>query len=613
MYPLAFDIIDKVLVTSGDVIAEYVAPTDTILDVADMTRKRVFTDSSLGYKSNSTSMIVDSSRVPDVSAATETKYKSLSEMDLDACSFKASHMPTVEIQNNLLRRDKKEMPNYTFVDFDFDFANLHLSDVMQEEKCLVSQIINHLSSSLTSNCSINNKTFHTYERNNQEESSCATSPSDKGDADAHYKYKYYQRRAKNFPCKINKNPKSKDSLKLDTPSTRRRYSSLNNSIISMSPNFNTPSHKRRERRNTYKTALTSSNICTNSVVSKSPNFTPECMKKRNLTKTSHVNSLKGKGFKKSPKYKAQMQYSEFNWHKKYIAQSTPRRKKRSIYKFHSGRKRFGPCRYESDVTSDEFTFNSILKPADLNKTIFFETAQDTTRHDILDTSSELSSLNIKKRLVIRQRNNHLAIKLDEERYDQNDVIDNNSDINFLEPSNSFNQIETENESFDNFSNNKKNGKLENDNKINADFITVRKNMFNIDNALEKKSSVASNDIKSTYATESASLHKENFVDCVDCDTKKLLNEDLNMNISKTCNLHAKNWYSDRFHVSPLYRSPVEKDSLSAVNLSVQYKKQVYLSDFQKSHSSTSVDSKKMEDLLTMRTKDSDMYKAEDNS
>lgn len=44
------------------------------------------------------------------------------------------------------------MPNYSFVDFDFDFANLYLFDVVQKEMCLAKfiQIIN-LSLSLTSN------------------------------------------------------------------------------------------------------------------------------------------------------------------------------------------------------------------------------------------------------------------------------------------------------------------------------------------------------------------------------------------------------------------------------------------------------------------------------
>lgn len=450
----------------------------------------------------------------------------------------------------------------------------------------------------------------------------------KGDA---HKYKY-ERKSKNFLCKIKNNPENKNIWKLSIPSTRRQYSKYNiqnskkkckevsdkmfltptrildNSIISMSPNFNISSH--RKRRNIYKTLLTPSNICNDSIVSKSPNFTPVCPKKKNLTKISHVDSLKSL-FKKSSKYKTQMQYPEFNWYKRYVAQSTPRRKKRSICKFYSGRKRFDPYMYESDATSDEFTSNHILKSIDLDKTIFFETAEDTTRYDILDTSSGSSSSNFKKRSKIKRQNryNHLAVKLNERRYDENDVIDNKDDMNLLNPNGSFNPIVKENESVNNFSNSKKYIKSEN-NEINAEFITVRKNIFNTDETLER--SVNTNTIKSTCTTESDPLHKENFVNCIDCDTKKLLNEDLNMNISKTCNLHTKNWYSDRFHISSLHKSSVENDSLSDANLLIRRKKQIYLSDSQKSScSSRSIDSKKIKGLL--KAKDLNTYKIKDNS
>lgn len=415
------------------------------------------------------------------------------------------------------------------------------------------------------------------------------------------------------------NPENKNVWKLSVPSTRRQYSKCNiqnfskkkckdisdkisltsthildNSIMSMSPNFNIPSH--RKRRNICKNLLTSSNICNDSIISKSPNFTPVCLKKRNLTKTSHMDSLKSL-FTKSPKYKTQMQYPEFNWYKNHIAQSSPRRKKRSICKFHSGRKRFDPYRYESDVTSDEFTSNNVLKPIDLDKTIFFETAEDTTRYDILDTSSELSLSNFKKRSKIKRQNNgHLAIKLNEGRCDENNITDNKDDVNLLNANSSFNQIAKENESINNFSTSKKHIKSEN-NEINAEFITVRKDIFNTDKTLKK--SVDTNNVKSTYTTEFDSSHKENFVDCVDCDIKKLLNEDLNMNISKTCNLHANTWYSDdRFYISSSHKSlSVENDSLPTANLFIQCKKQIYLPDSQESCSSRSTDCKKTESLL----------------
>ncbi|KYM77846.1 Ankyrin repeat and LEM domain-containing protein 1 [Atta colombica] len=531
-FNIALNIADKVLVTNGDVIAEYVASKDTVLDEDDMAQKSELTNSS--NKQNSSSMIVVSNRTLDICAAIETKYK-LSN-NSDECSSNINYAPTTKIQNNVLRT----------------------------EKCLVSQIINHLSSSLTSSCTIN-ETLHN-KINKQEESTITTSNSNT------------QSTSKN---------KCKDiSNKISLTPTRI----LDNSIISMSPNFNTPSH--RKRRNACRFPLTLSHICNDSIVSKSPNFTPVCMGKKNLTKTSHEDSLNV--FKR---YKIEMQYPECNWYKKHVAQSTPRRiKKRSIYKFHSGRKRFKSYRYESDVTSDEFISNNILKPIDLNKTIF----SDTTRYDILDTSSEHSLLNFNKSIKIEQQDQHknnLAVKLDEERYDETDVTDNNSDANLLD-ANSFNQIEKENESVSNFSNNKKYAKPRN-NEINIEFITIRKK-FIIDKALEK---TIDTNIKSTCTTESDSLHKENFVDCVDCDTKKLLNEDLNMNISKTCNLHTKNWYNDRFHLSPLYKSPIENNSLPATNLPIQCKKKIYILGSQKSYSSRSIDFKGTEGLLKAKELD----------
>jgi len=556
-------------------------------------------------------MIVVSNRTLDISAAIETKYKLSNNSDE---SSNINYAPTTKIQNNVLRTGKKEMPNCSFVDLDFDLANLYLFNVMQKEKCLVSQIINHLSSSLTSSCTIN-ETLHN--KINKEESTITTSNSNTSFNDRLYlmkdvgaRYKYHKK-SKNSPYKIKNN---KDILKPITSNMRKQYSKysrqstsknkckdisnkisltptriLDNSIISMSPNFNSPSH--RKRRNACRFPLTLSHICNDSIVSKSPNFTPVCTGKKNLTKTSHEDSLNV--FKR---YKIEMQYPECNWYKKHVAQSTPRRiKKRSIYKFHSGRKRFKSYRYESDVTSDEFISNNILKPIDLNKTIF----SDTTRYDILDTSSEHSLLNFNKSIKIEQQDQHknnLAVKLDEERYDETDVTDNNSDAHLLD-ANSFNQIEKENEPVSNFSNNKKCAKSEN-NEINIEFITIRKK-FIIDKALEK----IDTNIKSICTTESDSLHKENFVDCVDCDTKKLLNEDLNMNISKTCNLHTKNWYNDRFHLSPLYKSPIENNSLPATNLPIQCKKKIYILGSQKSYSSRSIDFKGTEGLLKARELD----------
>ncbi|KMQ94438.1 ankyrin repeat and lem domain-containing protein 1 [Lasius niger] len=595
-------VLDKVLITNGDIIAEYVASKDTVSNLDNMTMKNVLTD---------------------------YEYSS-----------RAANTMTAQLQNNLVWTDKKEVPNYSFIDLDFDFANLHLSDVMQKEKCLVSQIINHLSSSLASDCTMN-ETLHNCKRNKCKESSIAACDSDmpfevKKDVGAHHKY---YKNLKDYPYKL-QHTSNKNILERDTTNVRGQYSKysaqnpsrkqykkntneiamtpcyvLDNSIVSMSPNFNTPNH--RKRKNTAKTPLTPSYINNDSIVSKSPNFTtPVCTtRKRNLAKTSHTNDHSSTNvFKKLREYATQTQYSELNWQKKHIAQSTPRRKKRSMYKFLSGKKkRFNSYRYESDVTSDEFTAGNKLKPVDLNKTIFMEGAEDT-RYDILDTSSECSSLNIKKSSKIRflqdHCNNHLVTKLNQRRYDEDGlkiIISDNSESNLLD--NSFNQIEKENKSVNNFNNVNKYTKFENY-QVNTEFVTVRRDIFKIDKTPEITDAFTNN-IKSIYTTESDMLHRENFIDCVDCDTKKLLNEDLDMNISKTCNLHAKNWCNNEFHEP--HKLIKENNSLPTVNLPIQCKKQIYLLDSERSSSKleNNTDSKKMENIP--KVKSLDMYKIETNS
>ncbi|KAM0729136.1 Ankyrin repeat and LEM domain-containing protein 1 [Formica fusca] len=562
--------LDKVLITNGDIIAEYVASKDTVSNLNNITMKNLFTD---------------------------YEYAS-----------RATNTMTAQLQNNLVLTDKKEISNHSFIDLDFDFANLHLSDVMQKEKCLVSQIINHLSSSLASDCTIN-ETLHNCKRNKREESDFDMPFNLKKNEGAHYKHKYYKN-SKDYQYKQH-NTSNENILKLNIPNVKEQYSKysaqnasrkqhkknsneipvtpsyiLDNSIVSMSPNFNTPNH--RKRKDIAKTPLTPSYINNDSIVSKSPNFTtPVCTtRRRNLAKTSHANDyFSANIFKKFRERTTRTQYPELNWQKKHIAQSTPRRKKRSIYKLHSGKKKFNPYRYESDVTSDEFTAGNKLKPVDLNKTIFFEEAEDI-RYDILDTSSEYSSLNVKESSKIRfsqsHCNNHVVTKLDEGRYDEDDKVSDNSESNLL--NNSFNQMEKENKSVNNF---KKYVKSESYQVNTEQFVTVRKNIFKIDKAPEMTNAFTNN-IKSTCTTESDMLDTENFIDCVDCDTKKLLNEDLDMNI--------------------------KNNSLSIVNLPVQCKKQIYLLDSEKSSSSrleNNTDFKKMENMP--KVKGLDMYKIEKNS
>ncbi|XP_072762232.1 uncharacterized protein [Anoplolepis gracilipes] len=620
-------VLDKVLITNGDIVAEYVAK-DTVSNMDNIVIKNVLTD----CKPNSSSMIVNLNDASDVHNIIETECK-LPD-NLDEYSSRATNSITAQLQNNLVWTDKKEMSNYSFMDLDFDFANLHLCDVMQKEKCLVSQIINHLSSSLASDYTIN-ETLHNYKRNKREESDSDMPFELEKDKDAYYKHKYYKN-SKDYPYKLQHNTSQKDILKFNIPNERGQYSkysaqknpfmkqhnkncneipvtpscSLDNSIVSMSPNFNTPNH--RKRRIAAKTPLTPSYINNDSIISKSPNFaTSVCtIRKRTLARTSPTNDYFSKNaFKKLRE--CTTQYPELNWYKKHIAQSTPRRKKRSIYKFHSGKKRFDSYRYKSDVTSDEFTVNNKLKPVDLNKTIF--EGIDDTRYDILDTSRECSTLNVKesskKRFLQNHCNNHLITKLNERRYDEDSKI-SDGESEFL--NNSYNQMEKENTSVNSFNNLKKYVKSENHQINTEQFITVRKDIFKIEKALEMTDAFTSN-IRPTCTTESDMLNRENFIHCVECDTKKLLNEDLDMNISKACNVHAKNWCSNEF-LEP-HKLNVENNSLQTVNLSIQCKKQIYLLENHLSEKSPSsrleTDSQKMENIP--KVKGLDMYKIEKNS
>ncbi|KAL0116108.1 hypothetical protein PUN28_011165 [Cardiocondyla obscurior] len=564
-------VLDKILISNGGVVAEYVTSKDMV-DVHNSMHKNALND-LINSKLDTSSMIVDLSCALNVYI--ENGYKSSNKIILNEYFSRTDHMPTAEIQSNFLQTDS-----------------------LQKEKCVISQIINNLD----------------YNKNEQEKSITTSNSDTSSDLkeNACSKYKYSQIKSKNFKISGKNNSENEDILKLSTRrhhsrnnidnSFKRKYKDkislatphiLDNSIISMSPNFNTPIRELKGR-NTCKTSLTQSNIYNDLIISASPNLASVCLKKKNLTKTSHVDYLKV--FNKSFKYRTQMQHSEFNWHKKHIAQSTPRRKKRLSCKFHSGRKKFDSHQYETDMTSDEC--NNILKPINLNKTIFFETCEDTSRYNVLDMSRKFSSLNLKKRSERKQQGqyNHLAIKLDEGRYDESEKMEN-KDVR-LDASNSFYQIAKENKSVNNIS------KSEN-NEINTGYIVIKKNICN-----NNEKSVNTN-IKSLHTTESDSLQNENFTDCIDCDTRNLLNEDLIVNISRTCSLHVKNWRSDKFYTSPIHKSFIENNSLPAEDLSVQCKKQIYLLDYQKLCSSKSTKSKETESLWTVN--DFDVHNTERNS
>lgn len=651
------------LVTNGDLVAEYVTSKNTVLNlVHNAQRNDAFFDFR-DSKPNTSSMIANLNSTLDISDASKTECKVLNIVNTkrkDEVDVKSLDSPrdsnTITAQwSNLSQIDDKNMQNYSFVDLDFDFANLHLSDVMEKEKSLVSKIINHLSTTIGSDCI--NETLHNYKRDYREESSSAASNSDvsfqqKENIDVLPKHKTPKSRSSKP-----KDRRNKDILKFNTPNMRKqnlKHSTqstsrekyrevsrripltptyiLDNSIISMSPNFKTPNHWKR--KSTIKTPLILSHTYDDSIVSKSPNFaTPVCTsRKRVVSKESPLDAyFSSKIFKKSHENQNQVQYAEFNRHKKHIAQSTPRRRKRSIYKLRSSssRKRYlDTYRQENDVIADEVTPRKMLKPVNLDKTIFTGATGDTT--DTVDSSFETSPWKLKT-VRIKRRNYyykcHLALKLDGEKYgtthkDGTAHDSNNSIRTCLDDS--FNQMKKENESTNSIVNDKEHSDVRSENNlVNSPYVTVRKDMFKVEKPESMlsffKDSFTSTNLRSMYTIESNSLHSDNFVDCVDCDTKKLLNEDLNVNISKICNLHARNWCSNRFREPSSHdKLAVENNSrIPVVNLFAQSRKQIYSPDSQRSCPSSSsrmdVDFERTESVSPIQERNLDMYKSEKSS
>lgn len=594
--------------------------------------------SLINLESNNVSELCNVGKI-EIESADNMEYKE--DVNVKSDLFKTNDQMIVE-QNNFSQTDSKDLLNYSFVDLDFDFANLHLSDVMQKEKCLVSKIINHLSTTLTSDCTIN-ETLQNQKRNKRESSNVMsnsdTSPPLKEKVRAFYEYGYCKT-PKNFSSKL-KHYRNKDILKSSSPTVKKQCSKFNvgstskkkykktsdrvlltppcildNSIVSMSPNFNTPNH-RRKINTVMKTPLVLSHVHNDDIVSRSPNFaTPvRAGGKRNREKTSFVNGcLSAKVLKKSHEYKSQTQHSEFNRCKKYIAQSTPRRKKKSIYKFHSSRKRLDCYRQEDDVTTDELIVHNVLKPINLGKTIFSEVNEDVTHHDISNSSFRLPLLNTNETLKMERQNyynNYMTVNLDECKYGEDDATHDNSDSSQMDLDNSFNRMDRKN--IDSSDNDQKDNIKREDEYTNSPFVTIRRDKLKIEKSTGSTNSTVNN-IRSTYTT-TTSLHDENYVDCVECDTKKLLNEDIRINISKTCNLHAKSWCSNRFHESCPFKAKAGNDSHISIVNSPTCEKRIYLLNPQRLDplklDEYNLDSKRAKDTYEMN--DSSVLKIERSS
>ncbi|EZA55879.1 Ankyrin repeat and LEM domain-containing protein [Ooceraea biroi] len=222
-------VLDKVLISNGDIIAEYVASKDAAVrvDIGNMTRRIVLTDLS-NCKSSSPSINVVLSSVSSTCDITETEYKSLSSVS--ERPFRIDSATIAQTLNDLSQTDKKVTSSCSFTDLDFDFANLCLTDVMRKEKCFVSQIINHLSTSLASDRSVN-ETLHNYKKIKQEEDTSELDRSFLLDEDASFHKCDYYRKPKGFSPKLknNRTPTVKRNI-AKTPLTPSHI--FNDSIIS---------------------------------------------------------------------------------------------------------------------------------------------------------------------------------------------------------------------------------------------------------------------------------------------------------------------------------------------------------------------------------------------
>ncbi|KAI4484901.1 hypothetical protein M0802_012971 [Mischocyttarus mexicanus] len=174
-------------------------------------------------------------------------------------------------------------------DLDVKFDKLSINDNVKKEKCLISEIINSLSSTLTSDSTISETTL------------------------AHVKHKKHNMPKKSYILpllssskKTNSNLNSIKSKKRCFPSKFKQSNILDNSIISTSPNFYTPINTKK-KQNITKTFNTRS--C-------SPSNNP-----RNKHTKSTVTPCSSKYYK-SPIP------NEYNEQKKEMIQSTPRRKHR---------------------------------------------------------------------------------------------------------------------------------------------------------------------------------------------------------------------------------------------------------------------------------------------
>ncbi|XP_014610825.1 PREDICTED: ankyrin-3-like isoform X2 [Polistes canadensis] len=321
--------LDKIVLNNGNTIAEYIIPKNV--------------SPNKNYNNNSSKMIL--------------RYCN-EETSSGICdSYMISTISSLASKQDLKESDLK-----------IKFEKLNINENVKKEKFLISEIINSLSSTLTSDSTVSEATF------------------------AHVKHE-----KRNIP---------KKSCILPLLSSSQKTSSNLNSI--------------KPKKKYFSSKFKQKNILDNSIITTSPNFyTPiNTKKKQNIIKTSNVkscsplNNLKNKHAKSivtpcSSKYYKSPAPNEYNQQKKEMIQSTPRRKQRR----------------------EQISYKDIKKYIG-NRNIKNNFALEDSNETYNRFSSNTSTLSLSPddSCYPESRNNEtyvdkrLAVKLHESKYDENIIL-----------------------------------------------------------------------------------------------------------------------------------------------------------------------------------------------
>ncbi|XP_046814180.1 ankyrin repeat domain-containing protein 11-like [Vespa crabro] len=360
--------LDKIVLNNGNAVAEYIIPKNTSLNVN-------YNDSSkmiLKYSNEHISNDIDDSCMTSIVSSFPSKQD--------------------------LKKDE----------LDFMFEKLCINENVKKEKVLISEIINSLSTSLTSDATIN-ETFLDHVKHEKQSMPTKSSPKNcilpllSSSQKTNSKFNSIKSKKKYVTSKF----KQKDLLSYD----------FNEPLIESCKSKST----KKSKTNVHKLPFMSSSILDNSIISTSPNFyTPINKRKRqNIVKTSNVESYSPSNNPRNKYIKSiftpypRKQYKspiscEYNEQRKEMIQSTPRRKQRHIQ---TSCKDMKKCYYPYTRNGDKKK-NSALEHSD--KTF-----------NLISSDTSILSLSPDDSYFPKQKNNEryvdkrFAVKLHEGKYDEN--------------------------------------------------------------------------------------------------------------------------------------------------------------------------------------------------